>query len=58
VLLGSAGVVLARELLRTGDIRESSRAAVYATAGVLSTAVVQFVVTLSLLIAFVTALVL
>jgi hypothetical protein len=53
VLLGSAGVVLARELLRTGDIRESSRAAVYATAGVLSTAVVQFVVTLSLLVAFV-----
>jgi uncharacterized protein YqgC (DUF456 family) len=58
VLLGSAGVVLARELLRTGDTRESSRAAVYATAGVLSTAVVQFVVTLSLLFAFVTALIL
>lgn len=58
VLPGSAGVVLARELLRTGDIKESSRAAVYATAGFLSTAAVQFIVTLSLLAAFVTALVL
>jgi Protein of unknown function (DUF456). len=56
VLAGAVLTVLVREYLRTGDRGASVKAAVYSTAGVLSSVAVQFVVTLSLLLAFVVAL--
>jgi uncharacterized protein YqgC (DUF456 family) len=56
ILLGVAGTVLVREYLRSGDARASSRAAVYSVIGVLGSTAVQFAITVSLLLAFVVAL--
>ncbi len=56
ILAGIAGTVFLREYMRTGRREESLRAAAYSTAGVLGSAVVQFVVTVSLLLAFIIAL--
>lgn len=57
ILIGVAGTIFLREFLRTDDMRKSFKAAAYSTAGVLGSTVVQFIVTLSLLIAFVVALI-
>ncbi|MFB6190176.1 MAG: DUF456 family protein [Candidatus Nanohaloarchaea archaeon] len=56
ILVGVAGTVLAREYLRSGDTRASTRAAVYSVIGVLGSTAVQFVITVSLLLAFLIAL--
>lgn len=58
ILVGVAGTVLIREFLRTGDSKDSIKAAVYSTVGVLGSTVVQVVVTVSLLLAFIVALLL
>lgn len=58
ILIGVAGTVLIREFLRTDDLGESGKAAFYATIGVLGSGIIQFIVTLSLLIAFVVTLLL
>jgi hypothetical protein len=50
---GVAGAAFAVELYRTGESAASTRAALYATAGVLGSAVVQVLLTLSLLAALV-----
>ena len=52
LVLGVAGVVLAAEFYRTQNAGQSARAAAFAAVGVLGSAVVQFVVTLSLLAGF------
>lgn len=56
ILIGVAGTVFLRELLRTDDARGSAKAAVYSSIGVLGSSVVQFVITVSLLAAFLVAL--
>jgi len=56
IFVGVAGAVLVREYLRTGDAEKSGKAAFYSTLGVLSSTVIQLIITLSLLIAFVIAL--
>ncbi|MFB6191042.1 MAG: DUF456 domain-containing protein [Candidatus Nanohaloarchaea archaeon] len=56
ILLGVAGTVLALEYRRTADSRGSIKAAGYASIGVLGSTAVQFVITVSLLLAFITAL--
>lgn len=56
ILTGVAGTVFLRELLRTEDVRGSAKAAVYSSIGVLGSSVVQFVITVSLLVAFLVAL--
>ncbi|NHN61298.1 MULTISPECIES: DUF456 domain-containing protein [Halorussus] len=53
LVLGVAAVVFAAELYRTRSAGRGARAAAYAAVGVLGSAVVQFVVTLSLLVGFV-----
>ncbi len=57
ILVGIAGTVFLREYMRTGEREKSLRAAAYSTAGVLGSAVVQFMVTVSLLLAFMIALI-
>ncbi|WP_372909986.1 DUF456 domain-containing protein [Salinigranum sp.] len=52
-VVGVAGAAFAVELYRTGESEASTRAALYATAGVLGSAVVQVLLTLSLLAALV-----
>ncbi|WP_158059174.1 DUF456 domain-containing protein [Halorussus halophilus] len=52
LLVGVAGVVFATEFYRTRDAEKGLRAGAYAAVGVLGSAVVQFVVTLSLLVGF------
>ncbi len=52
VVLGVAGTVFVLSLATTGDARDSARAAVYATVGVLGSALVQALLTLSMLAAF------
>lgn len=52
-VLGVAGAAFAVEFYRTGESEASTRAALYATAGVLGSAVVQVLLTLSLLAALV-----
>jgi uncharacterized protein YqgC (DUF456 family) len=56
ILIGVTATVFIREYLRTGNSGQSSKAAVYSTIGVLGSTVVQVVVTVSLLVAFVIAL--
>jgi uncharacterized protein YqgC (DUF456 family) len=51
VILGVAGTVFAFEFARGGSAAASLRTAAYATAGVLASAVIQFVVTASILLA-------
>lgn len=57
ILVGVGGTVLIREYLRTGDAESSAKAAIYSTIGVLGSTAVQLVVTLSLLVAFIVALI-
>lgn len=57
ILVGVAGTVFVREYFLTDDEKHSSRAAIYSAAGVLGSAVIQFIVTVSLLIAFIVALI-
>lgn len=52
-LLGLAATVFVAEFVRNEDARESGRAALYATVGVLASTVVQFLLTSSMLVAFV-----
>jgi uncharacterized protein YqgC (DUF456 family) len=53
LVLGIAGTVFAAEFYRTRSAGQGARAAVFAAVGVLGSAVVQSVVTLSLLVGFV-----
>ena len=53
VILGVAGTVFALELHRHGDVRRGGTAALYAVVGVLGSAVVQLLLTGSMLVAFV-----
>jgi len=53
IVLGVAGTVFVVEFLRERDARASLTAAVYATLGVLASAVVQALLTLSILVAMV-----
>lgn len=57
IIAGVAGTVLVREFLRTGDADSSAKAAFYSTVGVVGSTVVQVIITLSLLIAFIIALI-
>lgn len=50
ILLGIAGVTFVVEYTREGDAAASLRSAAYATAGVLASAVVQVIVTVSMLL--------
>ena len=52
LVLGIAGTVFAAEFYRTRSAGRGARAAAFAAVGVLGSAVVQFVVTLSLLVGF------
>ncbi|NEU58005.1 DUF456 domain-containing protein [Halorussus sp. MSC15.2] len=52
LVLGVAGAVFVAELYRTRSAEQGTRAAVFAAVGVLGSALVQLVVTLSLLVAF------
>jgi uncharacterized protein YqgC (DUF456 family) len=52
VLVGVAGTVFAVEFHRNRDARQGARAAAYATLGMLGSVVVQLLVTLSMLAAF------
>lgn len=52
LVLGVAGVVFAAEFYRTQNAGQGARAATYAAVGVLGSAVVQLIVTLSLLVGF------
>lgn len=56
LLIGVAGTVFALEMLRTDDAGASLKAGAYSALGVLGSSVVQFVLTFSLLLAFVIAL--
>jgi uncharacterized protein YqgC (DUF456 family) len=58
VVLGVAGTVFAIEFVRNQDARAGGRAALAATAGVLGSAVVQVLLTLSILLAMVLVVVL
>ena len=58
LFLGVAGTVFVIEYLEHEDAEESGRRALYATVGVLATSVVQVVLTLSMLVGFVVAVVL
>jgi len=53
LLAGVAGVVFLDQYRRSGDAEGSARAALYATVGVLASAVVQALLTLSMLVAMV-----
>ena len=53
VILGVAGTVFALELQRHGDVQRGGRAALYAVVGVLGSALVQLLLTGSMLVAFV-----
>ena len=53
VILGVAGTVFALELRRHGDVRKGGTAAVYAVVGVLGSALVQLLLTASMLVAVV-----
>jgi uncharacterized protein YqgC (DUF456 family) len=57
ILVGVAGTVFLREFLISGDKEESMKAAGYSTLGVLGSTVVQLLITVSLLIAFIIALI-
>ncbi|WP_380675905.1 DUF456 domain-containing protein [Salinigranum sp. GCM10025319] len=56
-IVGVAGAAFAVEYYRTGEREASGRAALYATVGVLGSAVVQLLLTLSLLVALVVVIV-
>jgi hypothetical protein len=57
VLVGVAGTVFALEFYRNRDVGTSGRSALYATVGILGSAVVQVLLTGSMLVAFVFVLV-
>lgn len=52
MILGAATTVFAIEFYRTEQMKESLRAAFYSTAGLLASTAIQFLVTLTLLVAF------
>ena len=52
LLVGVAGTVFGVEYRRTGDVEASARTALYATAGVLGSAVAQALVLLAVLVGF------
>ncbi|MFB6204043.1 MAG: DUF456 domain-containing protein [Candidatus Nanohaloarchaea archaeon] len=56
LLIGIAGTVFIREYLRTGEHESSVKAAVYGTAGVLASGLFQALLTGSILVAFLVAL--
>lgn len=56
ILVGVAGTVLVLEFIRTDDMEGSMKAAFYSSIGVLGSGLVQFMIALSLLTAFVIAL--
>lgn len=58
VIIGVAGTVFALEFYRTADADQAARSALYTTAGMLASTVVQLLVTISVLAAFVLAVVL
>jgi uncharacterized protein YqgC (DUF456 family) len=58
LVIGVAGTVFSMELYRHRDPRRSTRAAVYAVLGVLASSVVQLLLTLTILIGFLFAVVL
>lgn len=58
ILLGVAGTVFLLEFVENKDRERSLRAAAYASVGVIGSSIIQFVVTLSLLTAFLIALLL
>lgn len=55
-VLGIAVAVFATELYLSGDLRQGSKASLYATLGVLASAVVQLLVTVTILLGFLLAL--
>ncbi len=57
ILLGVVGTVFIRQYLLTGEKDRSLRTAAYSAAGVLGSAIIQFLVTVSLLVAFLITLV-
>ena len=58
ILLGIAGTVFLAEYYRSQDTRASGKAALYATVGVLASAAMQVLLTLTMLVAFVAGVVL
>lgn len=52
VVAGVAGTVFVLELARNSSVEDSGRAALYTTIGMLASTVVQFLLTLSILVAF------
>jgi uncharacterized protein YqgC (DUF456 family) len=56
ILAGVAATVFLREFLISGNAEKSLKAAAYSTAGVLGSTAVQFLITVSLLLGFVIAL--
>jgi uncharacterized protein YqgC (DUF456 family) len=52
VVAGVAGTVFVLELARNSSVEDSGRAALYITIGMLASTAVQFLLTLSLLVAF------
>ena len=57
ILVGVAGTVFLREFLISGDAEKGLKAAAYSTIGVLGSTAVQLLITVSLLSAFVVALI-
>lgn len=57
ILIGVSGAVLIREYLRTGEADRSLKAALYSSIGVLGSSLVQFVITVGLLLTFLIALI-
>lgn len=53
VVVGTVGVVLAAELSRGKDVRTAAVASVWTAGGILASSVAQFLLTLSMLVAFV-----
>ena len=53
VILGVSGAVFALEFVRHGDARQGGNAALYAVVGILGSALVQVLLTASMLVAFV-----
>lgn len=55
ILVGTGGVVFLRESMRTGNRDKSAKAALYSTLGVLGSSIVQFSMTVAILIGFIVA---
>lgn len=55
VIAASAGVVFAREYMRTGDIKKSRKAGIYSALGILASTFMQVMITGTILIGFIIA---